>query len=393
MRTCDVVVVGLGLIGSAALDALMQRGVDVVGLDPLDPGSDRGSSHGSCRVFRRFNFENANYTELGDEAWAGWGRLAEASGAELLIPTPVLEAGPAGSPMVAASRGAAFGRGIDVPLLTGAEVNARFPAFNLPLDWEAVVQDGGAILLAEAALSALRARAQSAGRIERVSAVELVEHADHVVVRTSAGERIRARCAILATGPWLGRLAPRVGALLEVTRQVVGWFQPARPESALSGVFPIFILADGDGGAIYGFPDFEGRGVKAASHDHGPAAEADAWGPPPSDAELQTVADILAERIPGASGRITERDVCLYTNARPADRRSDAGDEFIIDRMPGGALIVASACSGHGAKFAPAIGERLARLATDPAYRCEPYFRLSRYRAFPDDEERLPAPA
>ncbi|MBU4135391.1 MAG: hypothetical protein KJ690_03115, partial [Alphaproteobacteria bacterium] len=80
-----------------------------------------------------------------------------------------------------------------------------------------------------------------------------------------------------------------------------------------------------------------------------------------------------------------ERDVCLYTNTRPADRRPDPGEEFIIDRWPGSRLIVASACSGHGAKFAPAIGDRLARLALEPDYLAEPFFRLSRYSAFPDD--------
>lgn len=86
MRQCDVAVVGLGLIGSAALDALMRRGVDALGFDPRGPGAEQGSSHGSCRIFRRFNFENSNYTGLSDEALQGWARLARESGAELLIP-------------------------------------------------------------------------------------------------------------------------------------------------------------------------------------------------------------------------------------------------------------------------------------------------------------------
>ncbi|MBA3050838.1 FAD-dependent oxidoreductase, partial [Brevundimonas sp.] len=126
-------------------------------------------------------------------------------------------------------------------------------------------------------------------------------------------------------------------------------------------------------------------GVKAAPHNHGPAADADAWGPEATDAELGPVSEALAELIPGAAGPIAERDVCLYTNTRPADRRPDPGEEFIIDRWPGSRLIVASACSGHGAKFAPAIGDRLARLALEPDYLAEPFFRLSRYSAFPDD--------
>jgi glycine/D-amino acid oxidase-like deaminating enzyme len=80
MRTCDVAAVGLGLMGSAALEALVNSGVDALGFDPLGLGSNRGSSHGSCRVFRRFNFENDNYTDLSDAALKAWNRLEADSG-------------------------------------------------------------------------------------------------------------------------------------------------------------------------------------------------------------------------------------------------------------------------------------------------------------------------
>ena len=98
MRTCDVAVIGLGLIGSAALDALLNAGVNALGFDPIGPGDKRGSSHGSCRVFRRFNFENDNYTDLSDAALAGWKRLEADSSETILIPSPILEAGRPGSP-------------------------------------------------------------------------------------------------------------------------------------------------------------------------------------------------------------------------------------------------------------------------------------------------------
>ena len=384
MRQCDVAVIGLGLMGAAALEALLRRGVDAIGFDPLAPGADRGSSHGSCRVFRRFNFENPHYTGLSDEALAGWRRLEAQGGRRILIPSPVLEAGPKGSAMVRNSRQAALDNGLEVPLLTGAQVNARFPAFRLPDDWDAVVQPGGAILLAQVALEVLRAAAQAAGRIVPAAVTTLEPAGDHVLVRTAA-ETVRAGRVILAAGPWTGRFLPRLAPLLEVTRQAVGWFAPARPETVTPDVFPIFLLESGPEDTVYGFPDFEGRGVKAAPHNHGPVVDADAWDPPASDAELRQVADALAALVPGAAGPIVERETCLYTNTRPADRRPDAGEEFIIDRWPDSRLVVGSACSGHGAKFAPAVGERLARLAPEPAYRAEPVFRLSRYAAFPED--------
>jgi len=378
MRTCEVAVVGLGLMGSAALDALLNAGVDALGFDPVGPGDSRGSSHGSCRVFRRFNFENNNYTDLSDAALAGWMRLEADSRENILIPTPVLEAGRPGSASVAASRAAAVAKGHADPAWPAAVANREFPAFALPPDWDVVVQDGGAILKVDVALQVMRSRAGN--RVFR-DAAQIDCRRDGVLLRTKSQD-ILAERAILALGPWLGRALPGIASVLEVTRQVVGWFRPARPEAVLAGRFPIFILERGPDDVVYGFPDFEERGVKAAPHNHGPKVDADDWDPPATDAELLPVGKALAELVPAAAGPIVDRDICLYTNTLPADRRPDKGEEFIIDRWPNSRLIVASPCSGHGAKFAPAIGEKLARLAIDSTYEVEPFFQLSRYSAF-----------
>jgi glycine/D-amino acid oxidase-like deaminating enzyme len=378
MRTCDVAVIGLGLMGSAALDALLKAGVDALGFDPLAPGSDRGSSHGSCRVFRRFSFENRNYTKLSDEALATWLELERESGKQILLHCPVLEAGPKGSPLVGSSREATIANDRPDPIITADDANKRFPAFNLPSDWDVVVQDGGAILMAETAIMVFRERAG-----DRV----IPEHArfecrpDGVLIRSRTQE-VLARSAILALGPWLGRALPEIACVLEVTRQVVGWFRPARPETVIPGRFPLFVFERSKDDIVYGFPDFEKRGVKAAPHNHGEEVDADDWGRLPSDAELGSVSRALFALVEGAAGPIVGRDVCLYTNTKEADRRPDNGEEFIIDRWRDSRLVVASACSGHGAKFAPAIGNRLARLATDPTFEVEPYFQLSRYSNF-----------
>lgn len=378
MRKCEVAVLGLGLMGGAALSALLDAGVDALGFDPVAAGSDRGSSHGSCRIFRRFNFENPNYTSLSDEAHAGWIRLQNENGQTILTETPVLEAGRPGSAMVASSRAAAIAKGRADPMLTAAQANKEFPAFSLPDDWHVVVQDGGAILHTEAVMKLMRSRAGARVIPERAS---FTPHHDGVSIRTDTEEFFAER-AILALGPWLGRALPRLGALLNVTRQAVGWFAPASPESVALGRFPIFILDRGPDDTVYGFPDFEQRGVKAAPHNHGPVVGPDDWGPHATDGELRPIGEALAALVPGAAGPIIDRDVCLYTNTAPADCRLDAGEEFIIDRWPESRLIVCSACSGHGAKFAPAIGQRLARLATDPSYEAEPFFQLSRYSRF-----------
>jgi sarcosine oxidase len=378
MRRCDVAVIGLGLMGSAALHALLARGVDALGFDPLPVGSARGSSHGSCRVFRRFNFESPAYTALSAAAYDGWKALEASSGRLVLIECPVLEAGPPGSEVVRASRAFATAAGA-APLgpATGAEANAAFPAFDLPADWDVVVNPGG-ILLAEAAMAAFRAAAEDRIVMESAS---LAATPAGVEVRTP-GETVLARQAIVAAGPWIGRLIPELAPLMKITRQTVGWFAPAAPDRVRLGGFPVFML-DAPSGFVYGFPDFEGRGVKAAGHDHGPVVGPDDWDPPAALGELRLVADTLAALIPGASGPVSETDVCLYTNTIPADVRPDAGEEFILGRLPRDPrIVVASCCSGHGAKFASAIGELLARLALEPSLEPDPAFRLDRFAAF-----------
>jgi sarcosine oxidase len=379
MRRCEIGIIGLGLMGSAALYELARRGSDVLGFDPLVIGEARGSSHGSCRVFRRFNFESEAYTALSDRAFDGWLRLEAESGRTILMPSQVLEAGPPGCELVTNSRNAALAaKTLITGPRNGAEANTAFPAFNLPDDWDVVVQDSGGILLAEEAMRAFRDGAKD--RIVRAAA-QIRAMPEGICISTAA-EEMMAEQVIIAAGPWVADLIPGLKRHLTVTRQAVGWFQPARPDTTRYGEFPIFIL-EGAHGMVYGFPDFEGRGVKAAQHDHGEIVLADQWDPPASDAELQTVSATLARLIPGAAGPIIDRDICLYTNTGKADVFVDDGNEFIIDRLPQDRrIIVASPCSGHGAKFATAIGTMLADMACNPGVRPPQAFRIDRFSSF-----------
>jgi sarcosine oxidase len=280
--------------------------------------------------------------------------------------------------MVASSRAAARRKGIITGPSNGAEANAAFHAFRLPDDWDVVVQESGGILMAEAAMRAFREGAD--GRIVRAKA-QMRRTPDGICIAT-ANEEVMAEKVIVAAGPWIAPFVPGLERHLKVTRQVVGWFMPTKPETVRYGEFPIFLI-EGRRGMVYGFPDFEGRGVKAACHDHGPVAGADEWHSSATDRELEVVGATLAEFLPGAAGPIRERDVCLYTNTLKADLRADNGDEFIVDRLPEDPrIIVASPCSGHGAKFASAIGSMLADLALDAKAQPLPAFRLDRFSRF-----------
>jgi sarcosine oxidase len=378
MRSCDVAIIGLGLMGSSALHSLSGRGADVLGFDPLIVGEARGSSHGSCRVYRRFNFESEAYTDLSDRAFEGWRALESTSGRAILRPSAVLEAGPPGSKLVAGSRAAAARKGPITGPTTGAEANSAYPAFRLPDDWDVVVQESGGILMAEEAIRAFREGAED--RIV-AAAARIRPMPTGIRVSTSTDE-VTAEKVILAAGPWISGFVPGLARHLKITRQAVGWFKPAKPETVAYGEFPIFII-EGKRGMIYGFPDFEGRGVKAARHDHGPVVGADDWYPPATDEELEAVGVTLAELVPGAAGSIADRDICLYTNTLKADAIEDGGDEFIVDRLPTDPrIIVASPCSGHGAKFASAIGSMLADLVLNPQAAAPRAFRLDRFSGF-----------
>ncbi|UPK31228.1 N-methyl-L-tryptophan oxidase family protein [Bradyrhizobium sp. 195] len=255
--------------------------------------------------FPSLQFRKPDYTSLSDEAHAGWIRLQAESRQTILTETPVLEAGLPGSAMVASSRAAAIAKGRPDPMLTATVANKEFPAFTLPDDWDVVVQDGGAILRTGVVMRLMRARAGERVIPERAT---FAPRQDGVSIRT-ANQEFFAERAILALGPWLGRALPRLGALLNVTRQAVGWFEPTRPDTVAFGHFPIFILERGPNDVVYGFPDFEQRGVKAAPHNHGPVVSPDDWGPQATEAELRPVGEALAALVPGAAGPIIDRDV------------------------------------------------------------------------------------
>lgn len=379
MKTCEVAVIGLGVMGGATLHRLRGLGVDAVGFDPVSPGEATGSSHGSCRIFRRFNFESPAYTVLSDRAFAGWKALEQATGRTLLMPCPLVEAGLPGSALVQASRAAAGG--VARGPRTGAELNAAWPAFRVPEDWDVVVQDTAGILLAETALRLLRGAAS-----DRIvpRAVRLERTPSDLVLTTAVGERWAAGRVIVAAGPWVADFEPRLRPHLRVTRQVVGWFEPKNRARVQYPDFPLFIF-DAKDRLVYGFPDFEGRGVKAADHVHGRALghADDAARQGAGDEELTAVHEALEAWVPAAAGRILRREICLYTNTSGGDVDGSPAEEFILDRLPDDPrVLIASPCSGHGFKFAPAIAEILAELATDAAASAPEAFRLSRFSAF-----------
>ena len=359
MPSFDVAIIGLGVIGSAALAALARRGRRVVGIDRFAPGHDRGSSHGTTRVIRLGYFEHPSYVPLVRAAYPLWRELEARSGQSLLTITGIVEIGAPASDLVAGTLRSSRLHGLPYEILDARRLMKRFPAFRLPDDFVGVFQPDGGFVRAEPAVAALQALASRSGAEliwnEPVLAVE--PHRDGVAVTTGHGD-IRARCAIVAAGPWLKSLLPQLALPLRVTRQVLAWFEPAdhaRPSFAAER-FPVFLLENGDG-VFYGFPA-DADGLKVAKHHHlDEAVDPDHYDRAVSAADEAVIRLALKAHLPDADGRLLAAQTCLYTMAPDGD--------FILDRLPEcPQIIVAAPCSGHGFKFAPVIGEILADLAT-----------------------------
>ena len=371
MRTFDVVVVGLGAMGSAALYALAQRGRRVIGIDRFEPGHNRGSSYGESRIIRMAYYEDPAYVPLLRLAYEAWERLETHTGEHILTITGILEAGIEGSALVEGSLRSARQHDIPHEELLPGQVNKRFPAFSIPFDWHCVFQPDAGILQPEKAINLFVKSARELGatialgaRVESVLPV-----GDHVEVHLESGETIEAGSAVLAVGPWIRELVPELGSNMRLTRQPLMWFEPQERQLVRPSFMPVFFFHAPDD-LIYGFPDFRGSGVKAASHlSGGELTSADEIRADVSDEEKAHLKRIMGRLVPAAAGRVRQTHVCIYT------RSTD--EHFVLGLHPSASQIVlASPCSGHGFKFASIFGEILADLATMRANR-ETYRFLS----------------
>jgi len=354
----DVAVIGLGVMGSAALAALARRGRRVVGIDRFAPGHDRGSSHGATRIIRLGYFEHPSYVPLLRAAYPLWRDIEARSGRPLLSITGIVEIGAPASDLVAGTLRSSRLHGLAHEILDAPSLMKRFPAFRVPGDFIGVFQPDGGFVRAEPAVAALQALARDAGAELRmdVQVLGVEPRRDGVRVLTQHGD-VHAGSAIVTAGPWLKSLVPQLAVPIRVTRQVLGWFEPAEQARGLFAAerFPVFLLQNADG-VYYGFPA-DHDGVKVAKHHHfDEAVNPDRYDRTVSAADEAAIRVALKAHLPDADGRLLAAKTCLYTMTPDGD--------FILDRLPDcPQIVVASPCSGHGFKFAPVIGEILADLA------------------------------
>jgi sarcosine oxidase len=369
----DVIVLGLGAMGSAAAYHLAARGVRVLGIEQFTSPHDRGSSHGGSRMIRQAYFESPEYIPLVLRACELWRKLeADLPGPQmrgtwgtqrgrLLHMTGGLTLGRESGELVRRTMAAAREHGIPYEVLDGAEVRRRFPAITPLADDVGVLEPNAGYLLPEECIRAhLKVAAEAGAELrfeERVLAWRAA--AGGVEVRTSRG-RYEAGHLVIAAGPWaneaLGDVLP-----LRVTRQVMAWIAPRGGVGPfLPERFPVWLAEDREDGVPgYGFPaiDGEGGGVKAAIHGSEDVCTPETVDREIHEADLRRIIAKVRVRMPALAGEVVRAKTCMYTMT--------PDEHFVIGAHPSlEHCTVACGFSGHGFKFASVVGEVLADLAT-----------------------------
>ena len=375
MTIYDVAIAGLGSMGSMAAWMLAQRGCSVIGFDRFHPPHTMGSHAGLSRVIREAYFEQPYYVPIVQRAYELWFELERFSGETIYQRTGGIMIGDAAGALVTGTRLSALTHQVPTELLQAGDIRKRFPQFQVPDGHVGVFEHRAGTLVPEAGISAALGAAGRWGAELRFDEPVVDWTAGAAIsIRTSQGE-YRARNLILAGGAWMGGLA-RIETPLSVARQPLFWFEPRGGRAMFHpSRFPIFIWQWTEGHSIYGFPD-QGEGFKVAIHHEGPTVDPDSADRTVHPGEERELVEILERLIPGGAGPVLRSAVCLYTNTRDED--------FILDHHPADdRVVVASPCSGHGYKFAPAIGEILADLATTGTSRFDlTPFRVDRPQAF-----------
>jgi sarcosine oxidase len=357
----DVIVLGVGGVGSAALYHLAKRGIKCLGLEQFDIAHDRGSSHGQTRIIRQAYFEHPDYVPLLQRAYELWHELESECGEKLLHVVGLVQIGKPTGEVIAGVRESARLHNLSIESLSAAEARRRFPGFVIPDQMEAIFEPIAGYLLVERCVAAHAAAAQRHGASLRTdTSVQSWRIENGTVVVETDHDTFTADRLIVTAGAWAGELLRELGLPLQVLRKEVYWWPTAQQDYQASGGTPTF-LYDLPEGCFYGFPAIDERGVKVAEHSGGTPVD----NPLDIDRKLDArhmrrVGKFVREYLPQLDRHPFAHSVCMYTMTPDG--------HFIVDRHPQNPQVVfAAGLSGHGFKFAGVLGEALAQLAVDGA--------------------------
>jgi sarcosine oxidase len=361
VATWDVIVAGLGGMGSAAAYHLASRGQRVLGLEKYGPAHSRGASHGGSRITRQSYFEGPEYVPLLIRAYDLFDRLAADSGRDVIVRTGGVMVGRPDSRTVSGSLRSAEEHGLAHEMLDAADLRRRFPTMNPRADEVALFEAAAGFVRPESTVTAHLTLAAAAGADLHFDEpmTGWSPRPGGVAVTTDAAT-YEAGQLVIAPGPWAPALLADLGVPFSIERQVQYWFQPTggvtpfRPDR-----HPIYIWEDAQGSQIYGFPAIDGPdgGAKVAFFRGGLPTTPETLDTAVHDDEVRAMAFDAGLRLPDLPGTFLRGEPCLYS--------STPDEHFVIARHPAHeAVTVAAGFSGHGFKFVTVVGEILADLAT-----------------------------
>ncbi|GAA2604855.1 N-methyl-L-tryptophan oxidase [Paractinoplanes durhamensis] len=361
MSSYDVIVVGLGGMGSATVLQLAARGVRVLGLEKYGPAHDRGASHGGSRITRQSYFEGAEYVPLLLRSYELFDQLATDSGRDVIMLTGGLMIGRPESRTVSGSRASAEKWGLRHEILDAAEIRRRFPTLAPEHDEIALFEAKAGLVRPEATVAAnLELAGRKGADLRFDEPMTSWEPAGDGVRVTTAKGTYTAGQLVITPGPWAPELLADLGVPFAIERMVQFWFTPRggidpfRPDR-----HPIYIWEDTEGGQIYGFPAIDGPdgGAKIAFFRRGTPTTPDTLDTEVHPGEIAEMTAYCGKRLPDLPGAFLRGEPCMYSTT--------PDEHFVISRHPAHeAVTVACGFSGHGFKFVPVVGEIVADLAT-----------------------------
>ena len=355
----DVIVLGTGGVGSAALYHLAKRKVSVLGIDRFPAAHDHGSSHGETRVIRRSYFEHPNYVPLLNRAYNLWHDLEETTEKELLLKTGLIYFGSPHGPVLQGIRRSSEQHALNVEDVSTNDALTQFPQFAAPDDSACLFEPDGGCLLVEDCVASHIEQAVQFGAIHQHSE-EIVNWSatDDCCTVTTDRNTYHAAKLVIAGGAWSASLLAELNLSLKVIRKHLHWFETGSADYERDNGCPCYFF-ETEGGYFYGCPGVSNLGLKVAEHTGGEMIDdplnADRSEDPVDSGRIE---DFTTRHLPNLSRRRLQHRTCFYTMT--------PDEHFIVDRHPKfEAVSFAAGLSGHGFKFTSVLGEMLAQLATD----------------------------
>jgi len=357
----DVIVVGLGAMGSAAAYQLSKRGARILGLEAFTPAHDRGSSHGESRIIRQAYFEDPAYVPLVLKAYELWHQLQEESDENLLSITGGVAIGSPGGTLVTGCLRSATKYRLEHDLFNSKQMGRRFPQFALSEDEVAFYEEKAGYLKPEECIRQHLRGASKRGadlRFEEPVLSWTASQSGEGVSVTTEQQTYHARSLVISVGPWFAELVRDVSMPVVVSRRVMFWLKPLCQSSTFdSDVFPIFLWEPEGCPLFYGFPRISEAGhPKVAIHSGDEECSPSTIDRLIRPRDESAIRSLIRSRIPALDGEVSHAATCMYTMT--------PDEHFIIDKHPNYPQVsLAAGFSGHGFKFSSVVGEILCDLA------------------------------